>query len=307
MEEMCTSDVPIILVEPRKAVIDHIRNSLPKHVSLVPKMLSSTNTMCETSLYQVDDCYFTEYPMYKGSSKQRTYCTSLSNIIKEHKIQNVEKLVFNLNVDNCKEVFENIGCFNHILSRVKFSSFISFEYSRSKLLQTCFNEVSDVFEHKNLNVPLPKILMYLIEDVPESLKPKFDLLVSQYNISVISLQPKGRKELFHDYVVRALGTLGTLDTECDIILQFNPRYLIQNECFQLFYPLKDDTLYVNRSYDIMYATKNSMVMLLQIVKSKYFTDYMKDMETQKRAIYKLFCKSYFYEYISKIFTTNDIS
>ena len=47
------------------------------------------------------------------------------------------------------------------------------------------------------------------------------------------------------------------------------------------YPLKDNTIYINRLYDIMYASKNCMYMVYQIIKSKYFTDYI-DSKRQER-------------------------
>ena len=67
------------------------------------------------------------------------------------------------------------------------------------------------------------------------------------------------------------------------------------------YPLKDNNIYVNKVYDIMYATKNCMYMLYQILKSTYFSDYIETKMEEKPIMFKIFSKRYFYEYISKIF------
>jgi hypothetical protein len=74
---------------------------------------------------------------------------------------------------------------------------------------------------------------------------------------------------------------------------------------QIMYPIKDNTIYVNKLYDIMYATKNCMFMLYQILKSKYFTDYIKQKRSEKPKLFKIFAKRYFYDYLSKIFVLQD--
>ena len=67
------------------------------------------------------------------------------------------------------------------------------------------------------------------------------------------------------------------------------------------YPLKDDTIYIHRPYDIIYANKNCMFMIYQILKSKYFTDYMESKQKEKPVMFKFLCKKYFYDYLSTIF------
>ena len=87
----------------------------------------------------------------------------------------------------------------------------------------------------------------------------------------------------------------------DIIIQFVPKYLSSNNTLQIMYPLKDNVLYINKVFDIIYATKNCMYMLYQILKSKYFTDYISEKQSDKKNLFKIFSKKFFYEYISKIF------
>jgi len=87
----------------------------------------------------------------------------------------------------------------------------------------------------------------------------------------------------------------------DIIIQFNHRYLESNNTLQIMYPLKNDVIYVNKMFDIIYATKDCMYMLYQIIKSKYFSDYLDDKKKDKPGLFKIMSKRYFYDYISKIF------
>ena len=73
------------------------------------------------------------------------------------------------------------------------------------------------------------------------------------------------------------------------------------------YPLQDNILYVNKMFDIIYGTKNCMFMLYQILKSKYFTDYINTKIEEKKTLFKIFSKRYFYDYISKIFLLKEIN
>lgn len=87
----------------------------------------------------------------------------------------------------------------------------------------------------------------------------------------------------------------------DIIIQFNPKYFELNNTLQIMYPLKNNIIYINKMYDIIYGTKNCMYMLYQIIKSKYFSDYLDNKKSRNPKLFKLMSKRYFYEYIDKIF------
>jgi hypothetical protein len=117
-------------------------------------------------------------------------------------------------------------------------------------------------------------------------------------------------KIFFENVVNTLDTLfsaqSTSDSiiqidNLDIIIQFNPKYFSNNKTLQIMYPLKDNTIYINRLYDIMYASKNCMYMIYQILKSKYFTDYIDSKRQERPGLFKIFSKRYFYDYLSKIF------
>ena len=51
-------------------------------------------------------------------------------------------------------------------------------------------------------------------------------------------------------------------------------------------------MYINKAFDIMYATKDCMYMMYQILKSSYFTEHMDNLYQNKKAIFNLFRKKY---------------
>lgn len=89
--------------------------------------------------------------------------------------------------------------------------------------------------------------------------------------------------------------------DLEIIIQFNPKYFDNNKTLQIMYPLKDNVIYVNKVYDIIYGTKNCIYMLYQIIKSKYFLDFLEEKKSSRSKLFTIFSKMYFFEYISKIF------
>jgi len=306
----------IVLVEPRKMFLDQIRPVLHRlpHVILVPKLLTHDNSNKEQTMYVCDTqgthAFLVNYPEDAViSSKEKCYTTSVCNIIRDHKIQVIDQLIINLITDNTKEILTNACVYDHIISylHVRTSTY----FDDTQFDSNCFRKDTSHsqdgysrFVNKNLNVPLPQIAMYLTEPVPQDCQSKFDLLIAQYNITILPLPYLSKKEAPYDFTANNLETIFTdtkLNTCFDIFMQFNPRYLNNSEVFKLFFPLKPDVIYLNRPYDIIYTTKNGAHMLYQILKSTYFTDHMSDLERNRKAIFKLFRKQYFYDYISKIF------
>lgn len=306
--------IPVILIEPRKQVIDGLKQNMPSHVKLLPKLLSHQNTLQERSLYKVDDSFFTEYPTQRQSkSKQRCFTTSIQNIVRQFKIQNIKALICNINVDNLDECISNASCFNHIISHICITSTCSFFHIDNSFVETLFTQIEkgpsyllclddsySIFEHKNLYVPLPKICLYITEDIPIEEQDNFDLLIAQYNITLLETP----KQAIEKTVLK--GSDSTLIKnnaiqDFDIVIQFNPKYLSYKDFFQILYPIKDNVIYSNKEFDILYGTKNCMYMLCQIIESKYFTDYLDNLKKTKKVTYKLFYKKHFHDYIAKIF------
>lgn len=122
-------------------------------------------------------------------------------------------------------------------------------------------------------------------------------------------------KIYYENVINNLACIfdsGTLPSNednslgLDIIIQFNPKYFDSKNTLQIMYPLDDNVFYINKVFDIIYGTKNCMFMLYQILKSKYFTDYIEEKIAEKKSLFKIFSKRYFYDYISKIFVIKEI-
>ena len=132
--EKCLDDTtsPVLLIEPRSNIIDFVKkyivNNKVNNVTLISKGLTNSNSMTESLLYydkNLDKYWMNSYPVIKYGivnsnpvKKYGIFTTSLSNIIIQYEIQNVESVVINLTIDNYNDIFENINPFNHIISRI---------------------------------------------------------------------------------------------------------------------------------------------------------------------------------------------
>ena len=347
--EKCLDDTtsPVLLIEPRSNIIDlvkkYIANNKVNNVTLISKGLTKSDTMSESVLYynkNLDKYWFKSFNGIDNGidvKKYSIYTTSLSNIITQYEIQNIESVVINLTIDNCDDILENINPFNHIISRI----LICKANSETILNHVLFNNYAikqeqDYFhyEHKNLNRELPSIALYFINNTNVNNK-EISLLVQQYKMSIFrneignetgdnffvkypeslevvkEINKIPNSKIYHENVVNNLkfifeNVVKHNDiSELDIIIQFNSKYFNNNKTLQIMYPLKDNTIYVNRNFDIIYATKNCMYMMYQILKSTYFSDYIDKKRVEKASLFRIFSKKYFYEYIEKIFIIKD--
>lgn len=164
----------------------------------------------------------------------------------------------------------------------------------------------DIFYHKNLNIALPSIAMYFsnFDNFSNNIE-KIKLLIHQYQIKLIVNDTIDNSDIYkiesysecvnklemyknvkinvnnkRPYFEKIVNNLenifekSNIETDSvDIIIQFTPKFL-NTKILQIMYPLKDNMLYINKAFDIIYSTKNCMYMLYQILKSKYFTDYI---------------------------------
>ena len=346
--ENCLDNItsPVLLIEPRSSIIDlvkkYIVNNKVSNVTLISKGLTKSDSMAESLLYYNKelDKYWFKSPDNNIVKKYSIYTTSLSNIIIQYEIQNVESIVINLNIDNYNDILENITPFNHIISRI----LICKKNSETKLENSLFNNYNYncnqeqdylCYEHKNLNIELPSIALYFVNNTNVNNK-EVSLLVQQYKMSIFINEtgddilcnnlfvkyPESLKvikdinkipnsKIYHENVVNNLKFIFEKVkqhndiSELDIIIQFNSKYFNDKKTLQIMYPLKDNTIYVNKDFDIIYATKNCMYMMYQILKSNYFGEYINDKKVQKAGLFTIFSKKYFYEYIEKIFIIKD--
>jgi hypothetical protein len=192
-----------------------------------------------------------------------------------------------------------------------------------------------VYSHKNLNVSLPNIAIYFSNfDFLKNNIDKLKLFIHQYQMNLILNKSENvtipylntldtlnylsnlenntscikNNKIYHQNIIDNLENIFSSPkipvNEIDIIIQFTPKFL-NNNILQIMYPLKDNVLYVNKMFDVIYATKSCMYMLYQILKSKYFTDYIDEKNNIKPSLFKIFSKKYFYDYISKIFIVKE--
>lgn len=378
----------IILVEPRKRIIDKINKLKLQNVILIKKVLVSKNSLSEKILYhdKINDKYWLDNDdlsingtNFFNINKEMVYTTSLLNLIIKYKIQNINNLVLNIDINNKEEILDSVEQFNHIISYIKTTNnftcnlFNNF-YKENDQKQGCI-----VFVHKNLTINLPKIGIYFNNLTSNFDIDKLTLLLNQYQMSLIVKESYSNnkktniiehpdsinklKELYinnikqtfaknnENFYEKIISNLDMIfnkisikttenenitennkitgnrnitenrnvinkeikleenlnfiksdDINLDIIIQFNHKYFEVNNTLQIMYPLKNDIIYINKVYDIIYATKSCMYMLYQIIKSKYFSDYLENKKKLNPKLFKMMSKRYFYEYIDKIFS-----
>ena len=363
-------DSPVLLIEPRSNYIDKIRKlNLP--ITLISKVLVKQMSNQETSLYydkenerywlnnKKDDLIVNRTNLF-NIKRYQVYTTNIESTLLQYKIQNVKSFKININIENCNDLLESITPYNHIFSHIIIDECVKYFNKSSKILSNFYSNQGQgnqgqgnqgqgnqgqgnqeqpknnsvlCFSHKNLNIELPKIGMYFLnESCNTDTLHELQFLVNQYKMNIIinkdenqckhkviipypeSVKILGKNKtssrvsiskIYHENIIRNLESIFYKRIEkindLEIIIQFNQKYFDSKKTLQIMYPLKDNTIYVNKIYDIMYATKNCMYMLYQILKSTYFSDYIQCKKEEKPVMFKILSKRYFYEYISKIF------
>jgi len=333
------NNVKIILVEPRKKVIDDIRFALPKSVDLVAKMITDSNTFSEKVLHEyirMEDnsgcIYTTNFQSSKVNDedvlyKERVYTTSFKNIINEYRIHQIEKIIWNLNMDDWSECLETIAHYNNIIKSVDFNYLLTnFDYKKSQFLNNYFERSTHIpeihsFVNKKIrnNIVCPKILTIFIKNLQEKHTPQFNLLKKHYDIEVINdTKTKtlfdSKKKYIYEKIHETLDNLFTCnENESDdsevlsnqIIVLFNPDILSKN--FQIMYPIEDAALYINRDLDLIYSSRNNMFLLYEIIKSESFVEHMDSIKREKKEVmFRIFQKRHFYDYIERNFKVINI-
>ena len=316
----------VYLIEPRKIYIDKnkFRYKSP-NFKLISRGLIKSNVQSNISFYSINNNYSFVKPNQLYYNKELISVTSLLNIFKEYKFQNIKYFYINLDVDNLNDILESLKQFDHIISNICFKNEV-FDINSDKIASMLNNfktstkndDINDesfiVYTNKNINISLPKICLYNI--APENTTSKFEnysMFINQYNIEKFEHEKfyNKRSILYYQWLTESLEDFFTFQTDndnkYDILIQFNPKFFDNIDMFKIYYPIKDNELYLDKNLDIIYSNKNTMYMLYQILKSKYFTDYLDERKTEKPSLFKFFEKRYLYEYISKIFVIKNIN
>lgn len=314
------NDIPILLVEPRKMIIDKIKSQLPKNVELIPKMLIKQNVMSEVVMYHYLDTkrdYYTihdknqEESTFVLKSKQKVYTTSLQNLIMSYKIRNIQKIVWNLNTHNIVECLDTLVLFSYFINKIQLLNDIDDSLiEKSQLLIDNFiiHALPTSFEFNNIHDnSIPRIVMFLTEPVSDKARENFELFKMQYNINVlddifVSNQKSGYLYEKFNNCYKSLFCGGCEDIKAEIVVQFNPRILEKNITFKINLTCDDKIMYIDKNNDLIYANKDTFYYLYEVINSEYFNEYIQKIKsTKKEFMFKLFNKRYFYEYIQTVF------
>lgn len=301
MQQLLNTTQPVVLIEPRKAIVDSLQSKLPAGVKLVVRVLD--DNIKETILYTTESQHYALSQSHSFSHRQIVYSTTIKDIIDELGIQHIDNLFLNLNIDNIPQIIQSTLPYNHIISSISLHKDVHTSPTHP-VLESYFTvqEEEDPdgyhsYVHKNINMQQPHMCLALLDKVPNHLIDKFNTTSSQLNITSVVLSTK--QKLLHDNITHALDNIFA-NNEADsaeLILLLNPKYLNNHDYIHVLYPVEDNVIYIDKTTDTFYASKACFRMLHQIIRSKYYTSYFND----KPKILPFLARKYFYEYFSTVF------
>jgi hypothetical protein len=160
----------IIIIEPRSKKIDEyissIYNREYKNIIFIKKALNTADILKEDVIYYNEEKYYIDEKKIDITKfkRQKTYTTSLGNIIKDYKIKNIKKIIFNINVSNIDDILGKISSYNHIISNIYIKESIDLEQIKNFNKTDEITKISEVnfkkYCHKNINIKLPKIYSF---------------------------------------------------------------------------------------------------------------------------------------------------
>jgi hypothetical protein len=316
----------VILIEPRKIFIDTLKK---EKFIFIPRVLMGSNVSRQVDMYAMDN---NRYSVLKRplaiTSREIVYTTSLTNIIKTYDIKEISQIIINIDIDNIKDVLDNIVLYNKIIKKITCSK--DNIHLKTSLLLNYFNILEDgVYEHKNINMKNPNICLFpchkytfeeCLQNVQENyinffkfikmydihMLTKGGSIITNDHVNIQNVRKENETEIYEIYenLVNNLHLIFLNEqgnNTLDIIIQFNPTCLITQNTFEIVYPIENDILYVYKQHDIIYGNKDTMYNLYNVLKSNEFKDYIEERKVSRGKLYKFFSKNYFYEYISKIF------
>jgi hypothetical protein len=88
----------------------------------------------------------------------------------------------------------------------------------------------------------------------------------------------------------------TKDVRNEILVIFNPDYLLTNDTLQIHH-FESDSLFINHKYDVLYASKACMYMIYEMITSNSFIEYTDTLK--HNPIWKQLYKQNFIDYIKR--------
>jgi hypothetical protein len=325
--DFSANDTKYILIEPRKAVVDRIRFSLPKNVELLVKVVSAGGTLeekilyettmcrCCRSMYSTDATYATTYKEHTVY-KERVYTTSLKRLVRERQMTSFS-IVWNL--DLCEKEWaaclDELVVYECVLDSVTLNESLShYNYVNSKLLTEFFTRTNPgmFMNTKTLNnIACPSIATVLTHPVTDNNKHDYELLCKHYNINEVGSSAcltsfASNKMYIYDKINTALDALLTATPPDNIVVILAPKVLSSGR-FRIDYPLEQDTLYINRDLDVIYGSRNNMFLLKELITSESFVEHMDSIKHEKKEVmFRIFQKRHFYDYIGRIFNIKGV-
>lgn len=315
----------ILLIEPLKKNINEIIQLQKEYkFKLNKKYLINDDKQQEIDIYEneIKSKYYIQ--QIKNCKKRyKVFTTSLDNIIEEYKIDIISNIYINMNISNLKTLLDNWCKFNYIIERITLPLMTNQEVLNN-LFFTFFEENISLqdnnmldfqyihYIHKNLMITKPKILIYELKNTERENNVNFNRFFKIYSPIIQDIEEKETQncvQYLHERILEKLEKVFQSRTkleEIDIIIQIDKDYFNNNKYFQINYPIQDTILYINKYHNIIYSTKNCMHMLYEILKSKYFKDYIKENQENRKKLFKFFEKRIFYEYLHKIFKVIEI-
>lgn len=313
IKELEKNNEKIILIEPFLKNIEKINEYQKVHkFNVIKKLLTPDYKPEEIIIYEKDNKKYTLDKILNYTKKHKVFTTSLCHIIKEYDIDSINNIYINIDISNLKNLFDKWNFFNYLIDRVAIPLNINQDIL-NHLFFTKFEEHISLnknssidfrymhYIHKNGNIKSPGIMMYDMYNKNENIK--FKKFIQRYNINDVSYNNEEKYDFLHEKILYNLDKIFKRNDlqNVDILIQMNSNYFKSSEYFCINYEIKDTILYINKEFDIIYSTKNCMHMLYEIIKSKYFEEYIEEEKMKKKKIFKIFYKRLFYEYLQNIF------
>lgn len=312
--------IKIYIIEPRKTLIDHIRQSTyynnHQSVVLIPKGLIGENIYKEIKLSSL-------LPIVDSSHNEKCFCTSLCELIMSYKLQHIDQIIFNIHPQNLQAVLDNATPFTNVVRQIEFTNDLN-DNLECDFLKT-FEKEGTKYVNKGSQ---KKILVMFSPQHSATIElKKFKSFVEQYNMFYMSndgqfvtpeqingfdfetqkcLMPKKQTiPMFHHILTERLKQYFESSFKNDVIVDyivfFNNAYLRSHYSFNINTSLTETQIYLEEEFDIIYATKNCWYMVYQILCSKAFEEYIEEKSIGKKALVKILCKRWTWEYLKKLF------
>lgn len=285
----------ILLIEPRKGYIDLCKTASyhNKNITVLAKCLDETTT--ERLMYNSGNkCFLNLEDKCPNFKREKVFTLSFHDLVKQYDIQNISEFHIQINIDNINTLFTSAKRHLFMISHIHINNTIS-SFDDETISFNFRKDTAQSYTNKNLSIPLPNIYMFVMDAT--SPPHDYEKLFQKYNIRLVNDTTVSKKN-FINSIIQILKLYVSLDNNVsEIGLITNGSFLNNDQNISVLYPLKNNELYVDKSSDVIYASKTCLFMLYQILHSNHFQEYMQEKKTERKKLFYLYEKRYFWEYI----------